>query len=88
MINFNQLSYQIGFRSLTFFFFFKIEVEVSIRADKLAAAGTEVKIEFTAFFAGNGDKNYKTDLTLTVVEKTATNLIPTTYTQAMKNRDM
>eukprot|EP00090_Calanus_glacialis_P002056 TRINITY_DN11545_c0_g1_i1.p1 TRINITY_DN11545_c0_g1~~TRINITY_DN11545_c0_g1_i1.p1 ORF type:complete len:1257 (-),score=209.03 TRINITY_DN11545_c0_g1_i1:263-3970(-) len=66
----------------------KIEVEVSIRADKLAAAGTEVKIEFTAFFNGNGDQNFKTDLTLSVVEKTDTNLIPTTYTRAMKNRDV
>ena len=53
----------------------------------MAAAGTEVKIEFTAFFNGNGDNSFKTDLTLTVVEKTDTNLIPTTYTQAMKNRD-
>ena len=68
-------------------FLFQIEVEVSIRADKFAAAGTEVKIEFTAFFNGNGDQNFKTDLTLSVVEKTDTNLIPTTYTQAMKNRD-
>ena len=60
-------------------------MEISVRADKLAAVGTEIKIEFTAFFFEL--TNYKTDLTLTVVEKTDTNLIPTTYTQAMKSRD-
>ena len=63
----------------------QIEVEVSVRADKLAAPGTNIKIEFTADILDLG--SFKTDITLTVVEQTDTNLIPTTYTDLMKSRD-
>ena len=60
-----------------------------MRADKLAAAGTEIKIEFTTYLYedGNNNKEYKTDLTLTVVEKTETNIVPTVFTPAMVARD-
>ena len=75
------LNYKINEQS------FQLEIEVSVRADKLAAANTQIKIEFTTILVGDGVGQFKTDLTLNVVERTDSNLIPTNYTPAMKARD-
>ena len=56
-----------------------------MRADKHAAEGTAVDLEFATNIIDVG--TFKKSVTLTVVEKTEANLKPTLYTRSMKARD-
>ena len=64
-------------------------MEVSVRDDKLASPGTKITIEFSAWFAGicEDRKKYQTSVTLTVADRTDTNLVPTEFTSAMKAKN-
>ena len=60
-----------------------------MRADKLASAGTEITIEFATWFGTicEDRKRYQASITLTVVDRTETNLVPTEFTSSMKAKN-
>ena len=64
-------------------------MEVSVRADKLASAGTEITIEFSIWLATicEDRKRYQASITLTVADRTETNLVPTEFTSSMKAKN-